>query len=391
MNKLDELINKLCPNGVKFKKISDVSVIKRGERVTKKDLTEDGLYPVMSGGTSFMGRMNSYNKEANTITISSYGAAGYVDFINERFWANDVCLTIIPKKEINNRFLYYVLKNNQNYFYTKTTKAIPDHIPTEIIESTEIPVPPLEVQCEIVRILDNFAELTAELTAELSLRKSQYKFYLNSFFGKNLNEASQKGETFKLNEIGDFQRGKRFCHRDDKGVGVPAIHYGELYTYYGISAYSTKTFIDEKLRNKMRYASTNDVIIVGAGENRTDIGVGVAWLGKDDVAVHDACYRFRTKQNPKYISYFLQSDLYHNQIYGKVFEGKICALSADAIGSSVIPVPSIEEQNRIVHLLDKFNSYCNDISEGLPAEIESRKKQYEYYRDKLLTLKRLED
>ena len=134
----------------------------------------------------------------------------------------------------------------------------------------------------------------------------------------------------------------------------------------------------------MRYAEKGDVIIVGAGENNTDIGVGVVWDGEYGVAVHDACYIFHHKSNPKYISYFLRSDMYHSQIKKYVSSGKICAISADGLGRALIPVPPIEEQNRIVSILDKFYSLCNSMAEGLPAEIEARKTQYEYYRDKIL-------
>lgn len=131
----------------------------------------------MSGGITFMGRYNEFNRQADTITISSYGQAGYIDFIKEKFWANDVCLTVFPKEMIENKFLYYALKNMQNYLYSNTTKAIPDHIPTKFLMELEIPVPPRPIQDEIVRILDNFTELTAELTAELTDRRKQYEYY----------------------------------------------------------------------------------------------------------------------------------------------------------------------------------------------------------------------
>jgi type I restriction enzyme, S subunit len=188
----------------------------------------------------------------------------------------------------------------------------------------------------------------------------------------------------KLREIGTFERGKRFCHSDAVQTGIPCIHYGELYTYYGVSATSTKSFVNPALKSKLRFAHKNNVIIVGAGENNEDIGVGVAWLGDSEVAVHDACYKFVTEQNPKFISYFLRTHKYHEFIKKFVSEGKICSISSDGIGEAVIDLPSLERQAEIVALLDKFDSYSNDISQGLPAEIEARQKQYEYYRDKLL-------
>ena len=141
------------------------------------------------------------------------------------------------------------------------------------------------------------------------------------------------------------------------------------------------------MASRLRFATKNDVVIVGAGENNIDIGIGVAWLGDEDVVVHDACYTFKHQQNPKFISYYLRTEFYHQQIKKYVSEGKICAISSDGIGKAEIYLPSLKEQERIVSILDRFDTLCTDISNGLPAEIEARKKQYEYYRDKLLAFK----
>lgn len=111
MTKLEELIKELCPNGVEHKTVGNVSHVERGTRITKKDLIDDGQYVVISGGTSPMGRYNKYNRNPNTITVSSYGQAGYVDLVTTYFWANDVCLCIFPQNMIINKYLYYCLKN----------------------------------------------------------------------------------------------------------------------------------------------------------------------------------------------------------------------------------------------------------------------------------------
>ena len=137
----------------------------------------------------------------------------------------------------------------------------------------------------------------------------------------------------------------------------------------------------------MRYAQKGDVIIVGAGENNIDIGGGVDWEGTEDIAVHDACYIYHIDKElalPRYISYYLRTDAYHKQIKKHVSEGKICSISAKSIGKAEISLPSLDEQKRIVGILDRFDALCNDLSRGLPAEREARQKQYEYYRDRLL-------
>ena len=193
----------------------------------------------------------------------------------------------------------------------------------------------------------------------------------------------------KMSEIGKFIRGKRFVRTDIVEEGIPCIHYGDIYTYYGLSATNTKGYLNIELAKKMRFAQKNDVVIVGAGENNMDIGVGVAWLGEEEVAIHDACFIFKSDLNPKYLSHFLRSTDYHYQIKKYVSEGKICSISSDNLGKAVIPVPSLEEQEHIVSILDKFEALIASISEGLPAELAMRRQQYEYYRDKLLTFDRL--
>ena len=173
MNKIDEMIKKLCPNGVECKKLKTISKIIRGERITKRDLNENGKYIAISGGTKPFGKINKYNRVKNTITIAQYGTAGYVDFQLEPFWANDVVYSLFPKNEIiNNKFLYYYLVNIQDYIFSLTTKALPNHLPIEKLNDIKIPIPPLEVQNEIVRILNKYTELERELERELGLEQN---------------------------------------------------------------------------------------------------------------------------------------------------------------------------------------------------------------------------
>ena len=384
MSRLEELIKKLCPNGVEYKKISSFTKVLRGKRLTKDKLSEENSIPVYHGGIEPLGYYGRANRPANMVMLINVGAsAGTVAYSDKEFWSSDGCFCIDKNEEMDDRYLYHYLKNNEYYFMSKVRKAGIPTLDNFIVEEFKIPVPPLEVQCEIVRILDSFTLLTAELTAELTARKKQYQHYLNSFF------ENQKDNLVPLSSLGTITRGKRFVHADATETGVPCIHYGELYTFYGVHANTVKSHIREELRPKMRYAHKGDVIIVGAGENNIDIGVGVAWEGNEDVAVHDACYTLCHSQNSKYISFYLRSDMYHNQLKKYVSEGKVCSISATGLGKALIPLPSITEQKRIVSILDRFDSLCNDITTGLPAEIEARQKQYEFYRDKLLSFKQL--
>ncbi|GAA7098588.1 restriction endonuclease subunit S [Helicobacter pylori] len=179
---LKTLLQTLAPKGVEFRKLGEVCEIIRGKRVTKKEILDKGKYPVVSGGIGFMGYLNEYNREENTITIAQYGTAGFVNWQNQKFWANDVCFSVIPKETLINRYLYYVLTNMQNYLYSISNRsAIPYSISSNNIMQITIPIPPLEIQQEIVKILDQFSILTTDLQtgipAEIEARKKQYEYY----------------------------------------------------------------------------------------------------------------------------------------------------------------------------------------------------------------------
>ncbi|GAA8116114.1 restriction endonuclease subunit S [Helicobacter pylori] len=180
--RLQTLLQTLAPKGVEFRKLGEVCEIIRGKRVTKKEILDKGKYPVVSGGIGFMGYLNEYNREENTITIAQYGTAGFVNWQNQKFWANDVCFSVIPKETLINRYLYYVLTNMQNYLYSISNRsAIPYSISSNNIMQITIPIPPLEIQQEIVKILDQFSVLTTDLLAgipaEIEARKKQYEYY----------------------------------------------------------------------------------------------------------------------------------------------------------------------------------------------------------------------
>ncbi|EIW8678105.1 TPA: restriction endonuclease subunit S [Klebsiella pneumoniae] len=207
-----------------------------------------------------------------------------------------------------------------------------------------------------------------------------------SYLEKLLDGAEVEWRT--LDSVGQFLRGKRFVKSDLISEGVPCIHYGEMYTHYGISAEETKSFLDEGVAEKLRVANHGDVIIVAAGETIEDIGNGTAWLGKNDVVFHDACFSFKSELNSKYVSYFLRTNLFKEQIKRGVSSGKISSINAKGLGMAEIPIPcpnnpekSLAIQSEIVRVLDKFTA----LTAELTAELTMRKKQYNYYRDQLLS------
>ena len=381
MSKIDELIAKYCPAGIEINELGNVCTFQRGRTITQKDAVK-GDVPVIAGGQKPSYYHNASNRIGETISVSSSGAyAGFVNywtspvFLSDSFSVNPNIELLLPK------FVFYFLKYNQEKIHsTKKGSGVP-HVQGSSISKFQIPIPPIEIQNEIVKILDNFTELEAELEAELLARMRQYTYYRNHL----LSFAGQDVEWKTLDEVGQFVRGKRFVKTDMIAEGFPCIHYGEMYTHYHVWAKQSKSFVRPELASKLRVANPGDVIIVAAGETIEDIGKGTAWLGDTDVVIHDACFSFKSTLNPKYVSYFLRTSLFHDQIKRNISSGKISAINASGLSKARIPVPSIAEQERIVAILDKFDILVNDISQGLPAEIKARRQQYEHYRAKLLS------
>jgi type I restriction enzyme S subunit len=243
------------------------------------------------------------------------------------------------------------------------------------------------IQEEIIRILDNFTELTTELTAklttELTARKKQYEYYRDELltFGDEV-------EWKELGEIGKLVRGSGLLKSDFKEEGFPCIHYGQIHTYYGTSANKTISFVSLDQSKKLRKAKKGDVLIAGVSENVEDVCKPLAWLG-EDVCISGDMYAFRHNQNTKYITYLLQTTDFIRYKERFAHGAKVTRLRREKLLSYKIPLPPLAEQERLVSILDKFDALVNDISIGLPAEIEARQKQYEYYREKLLSFRKL--
>lgn len=379
MGKIDELIKELCPDGVEYVKLGNVCNVKRGKRLTKSQLKEyrtpEYRYPVLHGGLTPMGYYKECNRKPDTTIVVNTGNAGSVYFCNDDFWSSDACFSLYPNESLNDKFLYFYLSGKEYILKGNIRAGAMPTIDATAVEMIQIPLPPLSIQQQIVEILDTFTDSISNLQEELELREKQMEYYR-----ENIMTSEKVWKT--LGEIGTLIRGKRFCHRDAVENGIPCIHYGELYTYYGVSTDVTKSFVRDDLAAKLRFAKKGDVVIVGAGENDIDIGVGVAYYGDKQVAVHDACYTLSNhNMSPKFISYWLRTNTYHQQIRQYVSSGKICSISTEGLAKARIPVPSLSRQQEIVDILDTFESMIANIKQ----EIELRQKQYEYYREKLLT------
>ncbi len=389
MSKLDDMIKELCPDGVEFVKLGEVCKIKRGVRVVKKELLETGTIPVFQNSLTPLGFNHVSNYPGNTTFVISAGAAGEVGFSDIPFWAADDCLCISCPDNVLNKYVYHFLKKNEIRIKSKVRKASVPRLSRNVIDNIEIPIPQLEIQDEIVRILDHFTQLEAELEAELDCRKRQYEYYRDQLL--SFDKITPPHVVWKkLSEVGNLIRGNGLQKKDFTNDGIGCIHYGQIYTHYKTSATETITYCSEELAKKLRKAEYGDIVIATTSENVEDVCKAVAWLGKNNIAVSGDAYIFKHDQNPKYIAYIFQTANFFNYKKRKANGTKVIRLSGDAIGKYEIPIPPLSEQNRIVAILERFEALTTSLQHGLPAEIAARRQQYEYYRDKLLDFKRKE-
>ena len=199
-------------------------------------------------------------------------------------------------------------------------------------------------------------------------------------------ELCPNGVEYKtLADAGSVVRGKRFVKDDMIDAGVPCVHYGEIYTKYGISAAESISYVSEERARTLRFAQPGDVIMASAGETVEDIGKSIAWLGNEPIAIHDACYAFSSSMDPKFVSYFFASRSFRDQIRRNISSSKISSISTQNVAKVRIPVPPLEVQREIVRVLDTFTQLEAQLEAELEAELEARRAQYEFYRGVILS------
>ena len=191
-----------------------------------------------------------------------------------------------------------------------------------------------------------------------------------------------------LGEICELIRGNGLQKKDFVESGVPAIHYGQIYTYYGTFADKTKSFVLPELAARLKKAAKGDVLISGVSENIQDILKPLGWFG-EDVAISGDMFALHPNKciDTKFLTYMLQTDNFHKFKEKHAQGAKVTRVKSDKFLKFQIPVPSLQTQQKVVEILDKFDTLVNSITEGLPREIELRRKQYEHYRELLLNFK----
>lgn len=378
-SKLEELIEKLCPNGVEYRELGEICNIRNGytPKKNEKKFWENGTIPwfkledIRLNGNVLKDSVQKVTKDAiknelfekDSIIISTTATIGVLAIIKVPFICNQQLTVLTPKQKLMIKYLYYYLSNEEEQLLNLANSSGGIKIISNSnLKQVKIALPPLEIQEEIVRILDKFTELTTELTTELILRKQQYEHYRDKLLNKAKNIKMVTLDM--ISENYDSQRKPITSGNREKG-NIP---------YYGASG--IVDYIND-------YIFDGDYLLIsedGANLLTRVTPIAFSISGKAWVNNHAHVLKFSENITRKYVETYLNSIDLKLYITGAAQP----KLNKKNLNSIKIPLPPLEEQKRIVEILDRFDKYINDIKEGLPAEIEMRQKQYEYYRDKLL-------
>ena len=358
---------------VEWKALGSLAILRRGRVMSKSYFIDNaGDYPVYSSQTvnnGMIGRIDTFDFDGEYISWTTDGAnAGTVFHRTGKFSITNVCgsIKINDESKLNYKFLFYWLSiEAQKHVYSGMGNP---KLMSHQVEKIPVPIPcpdnpkkSLEIQAEIVRILDTFTELTSELTSELNARKKQYNYYRDQLLSFEEGQAEWK----TLSEVTDLTRGKRLVKSQLEKQGEYAVYQNSMTPLGYYHEFNVE-------------ADTTFVICAGAAG---EIGYsGVDFWAADDV--HFLAID-RSKLNSKFLFHSLL--IQKHKIFSQVRRASIPRLSRTSLERLIIPIPSLEEQARIVAILDKFDTLTTSLSEGLPREIQLRQQQYEYYRDLLLS------
>lgn len=374
MSKLDQLIKELCPEGVEYKELGEVSELSAGGDLPsnykkgQKEPSEDLPYPIYSNGTgenALYGFTDIYRVEEEAVTVSGRGTLGHVGLREGKFTPIVRLITVIPKEEVNIKFMYYVLEREN---IEGNNKGIPS-LTIPHVKGIKIPIPPIEVQEEIVRILDIYQELNQELNQERSMRKYQYEYYTNKLFN-DIETVNIK----KLKEVVKVNGFKQVSAREIKkmrGSGKKEVKL--LPSSKDYNWWASKKVVGELV-------SKGEVITLGRARYANMKYHKGYFLSSNNNVLTSKDTR---ELNNRYLYHYIKNNKEDFYVEG----GTYPRFNLKIFNDYEIPIPPIEVQEEIVQKLDVLESIANSLEEGLPREIELRNKQYEYYRDKLLDFK----
>lgn len=404
---------------VEWKTLGDIGKVSMCKRILKNQTSDDGEIPFYKIGTfgkvatSFISRelfeeyklRFSYPKLGD-ILISASGTIGRTVVFNGEdsyFQDSNIVWLEHDESQVLNRYLYYFYQMNP---WKVSDGGTISRLYNGNIEKTTIPVPSLEIQSRIVQVLDNFDmvcnDLNIGLPKEIELRQKQYEYFREKLLtfvaeGEYTDSTVQYRQDLirlltwvfgpirvELGAVCDFVRGNGLQKKDFTAIGKSVIHYGQIYTKYDFSVSETLSKTSEIVFEKLKKAQPNDLVMATTSENVEDVGKAIVWEGKEEIGISGDSYIIQTTQNSRYLNYWLRSTSFQTQKERKVTGTKVIRINSKDIEKFQIILPSLIEQERIVSILDNFNTLTNSLSEGLPKEIELRQKQYEYWREQLL-------
>lgn len=414
MSKIDDLIAKYCPNGVEYKKLGEITFwdkrfngsnsgiqpkIVSFKHIPAADLknipqTSAGTIRLLStgnfSGTTSVELVEDKNiiNSGEIISIPSGGAATIKYYKGDFIDSGNILAVSANIKLFNLKYIYHCLLNIQETLNSLFRGAGIKHPSMLEILQLQIPVPPLAVQEEIVNILDSFTLLEAELEAELEARKKQYEHYRDKLLNPD-NMANEVKLIFLKDCILSLKTGlnpRQNFKLNDIDANNYYVTVRELTGMDVVFQDKTDKVTDEAIRliNNRSNLEINDILYSGTGTiGRTALvqSTPTNWNIKEGV------YVIKPKTDivlPKFLLFVLHSAYIADQVKEKSVGSPVVSIPMGELKTITIPVPTIEEQTKIVSILDKFYKLVNDISDGLPAEINARRQQYEYYRDKLL-------
>lgn len=393
MSRLKKLIEQLCPDGVEYKPLSSIASFGGGKTPSKKDPTnyeEDGHNWVTSKDVKttviYKTGVTISDKGARGMSLYPAGAIVMVTrsgilqkylpiaMLGEKSTVNQDIKVILASNEVLSKYLLYALQARAVSMLSKYHKAgTVDSVDFDRIKEDAIPVPPIEVQREIVRILDSMQELDDALSEEIVARKSQLAENVDNLMNSVI-------ERKPLSDCGILEKGKGLQKSDFSETGVGCIHYGQIYTRLGSVATKTLTFVDAEKAKKFTVVHPGDLVITVTSETTEDVCKSVAWMGDGDIVTGAHASVFRHSMNPVFASYLMQTSDFIRQKVMFAFGVKVIEMKNDDLGKIVVPCPSIDVQNEIA---DKLSA-MQDLIENIEQELRARRKQFEYYRDKLL-------
>ena len=382
MSRLEELIQEYCPDGVEYRKLEDCcNILDRKRKPISKGARQSGEYPYY-GANGIQDYVSDYIFDGTFILVGEDGSVitsngtPVVNWAEGKIWVNNHAHIIEEKSDVLLRFLYHYIQTIDVSVYIHGN--IPKFTGGDF-KNLIIPVPPLPVQQEIVRILDSFTELTAELQAELQARKKQYEYYMDELIHKY---CGNDVKCLSLNKFSKIYDGTHNTpHYTSSGIKFVSVeNINDLY--------NTKKYISEEAYEKYKIKpQIGDILMTRIGS----IGKCTVIEKNESLAYYVSLALIRPNSSmvtSRYLKYIIESLVGRKELRKRTLVTAVpIKINKDDIGKIILPVPPLSVQNEIVSILDRFDTLCNDISSGLPAEIEARQKQYEYYRDKLLSFK----